>query len=180
MIALSLLLDARATEAPVFVDVEIDPVNYVLGGASLSAGVQVGRVRGGLGSWFLEVPPAFHGAPGLDLHEAGSTLRAEVSLGPRRRGAYVGAIGQLVSARLVDHGSGLTDRIATGMAGVEGGVRVRLPAGFYVNPWLALGARLGPGRLAAGDATYELPWYVALPIVHLGWHAPVNEPGAAR
>jgi hypothetical protein len=54
-------------------------------------------------------------------------------------------------------------------AGINGGYRFELGAGFYVTPWLGVGYAFAAEKTTLGGETFEPMAWTIFPAVHLGY-----------
>ena len=152
------------------VDIEIDPLAYAIGGASVHVGLHTGPVRFDLGAFSLKVPEWLHGNEGFTAQGHGFGLKADLFPRKDHTGFHLGP--QLdITHQTVTHDatgeSALYREIATGG---RVGYRIQHRSGLYVNPWIGAIYRItSPTEIDLGGETYTQGKVVPFPTVHLGW-----------
>lgn len=159
---------AAPKPAPLRVDVEIDPTAYALGGHSLHVGIAWRSLRLDLGAFAMDVPEMFHGNAGFDAAFSGYGAKLQFFVLRPQSGLFVGA--EVAVARTVvrKRNTQLGAQFQQLNLGGQVGWRFVLGHGFYVTPWIGLGAGLAPSEVAVGDATFENSRLLIFPAVHVG------------
>lgn len=156
-------------------DVEVDPIAYALGGFSVHAGIRHASLRFDLGAFAAQAPEWFHGSKGVSAYQSGFGLKCDYRFFADQHGWFVGAEAATVRVQLQPTDGGLAQRQRTYNVGLRTGWEFALPYGFYVVPWIGVGASLG-GKdtsmlVATGDreVTWKHKVLVVFPTVHIGW-----------
>lgn len=161
---------SRAQQQGRHLEVKVEPVAYVLGGAGGHVGYQVGAWTYSLEGFGLEIPESLHGNDGFEASLLGAELHAERFLGESGRGFYagpeVGVTRLVVTHRL----SGKTERRVRFSIGVRGGYRWYSGLGdLYLTPTVGLGYTLNGEAIDIENETFDggpvTPWGT----VGIGW-----------
>ncbi len=167
-----LAVTASSTPAPVTLDVEVDPLAYVLSGYSVHAGVRFQRLRFDLGAFGVSVPEAFRATAALSERQDGFGIKVDYLFTTGRWVPFAGLSVSHTLVRLQEPASGIAVSSWSTAPAVRAGQQVDVAWGFYLSPWVSLGYALEdrPDDVA-GVAHDPSPWLV-FPTVHLGWRAP--------
>lgn len=161
---------ARATERTLGVDIEVDPLAYALGGASVHAGLHVNRVRFDLGVFSLPLPEALHGNEGFHAQGHGFGLKADWFAKDGNKGFHLGAQTDLTHQTVTEETSTESARYRELAVGGRVGWRFQHRSGLYVNPWLGLIYRTNsPTELQLGGRTFTQSKLMPFPTLHVGW-----------
>jgi hypothetical protein len=156
-------------------DLEVDPIAYALGGFSVHAGIRHAFLRIDLGAFAAQPPVWFHGSKGVTVYQSGFGLKCDYRFFADQHGLFIGAEAATARVQLQPSDGGLAQRQRTYNFGVRTGWEFELLYGFYVVPWIGVGAALGGEDttmlVATGDR--EVSWkhktLVIFPTVHIGW-----------
>ena len=163
--------EAASHPAPVELDVEVDPLAYVLSGYSVHAGVRYRRFRFDLGAFGLDVPTGLATNPDLDERFDGFGVKADYRFATGRWVPFAGLSASRVLLRLTEKDTQRAASTWLFAPAVRVGLEIAVVAGFYLSPWVSLGYMLPHDVELVGDEIYEpSPWGV-FPTVHLGWRA---------
>ncbi len=167
--ALMLALAAPARAAGgVHSDIEIDPTAYALGGYSLHAGVEAGRVRVDLGAYAMNVPGFIHGNDDFDVSFDGYGAKLQLFPLTPQRGLFVGVDGGVTRLHVRLQGTDLEAHRTQLGVGVDAGYRIMLPADFYVTPWVGVGYGFQADDVQLGGKTFAGSHVTFFPAIHLG------------
>lgn len=161
----------RAQQAPTnHLEIEIEPVAYLLGGAGGHVGYQTGRWTYTLEVFGLTVPRSLHGNEGFEASPLGAEIHFERSFGGERGGFYAGPeIG--VNQLTVTHkpsGERAT-RIRYGI-GVRGGYQWYPGWGdLYVSPVAGLVYTLNSESVRIRNHRFKTGPVTPFVTVGLGW-----------
>ncbi len=156
-------------------DVEVDPIAYALGGFSVHAGIRHASFRFDLGAFAAQAPEWFHGSKGVSAYQSGFGLKCDYRFFADQHGWFVGAEAATVRVQLQPTDGGRAQQQRTYNVGLRTGWEFELPYGFYVVPWIGVGASLGGEDatmlVATGDreVTWKHKVLVVFPTVHIGW-----------
>lgn len=160
--------DAPAPEGRLNVDIEIDPIAFVLDGFSLHAGINRGRFRLDLGAFAMALPRAMHGNDAFSAGFDGFGAKLQYFVLEEQKGLFVGVGAGIIRARIQHEGTGLGERQTRVGLGPQVGWRFNLPAGFFVTPWVGVDYSFGAHDVTIEGDTFDgNPWTV-FPTVHLG------------
>jgi hypothetical protein len=152
------------------VDIEVDPLAYALGGASVHAGLHIKRVRLDLGVFSLPVPEAIHGNEGFHAQGHGFGLKADWFVKEGNKGLHLGVQTDLTHQTVTEEESTETARYRELAVGGRVGYRIQHKSGLYVDPWVGLAYRTNtPTELELGDRTFTQSKLMPFPTLHVGW-----------
>jgi hypothetical protein len=161
--------EAEADANRFHADAEIDPTAYVLGGYSLHVGLGWDRARLDLGAFALDVPEFVHGNEDFEASFNGYGLKVQYFFFAEQRGLFAGIDGAVIRALVRRRGTELASLDTQVSAGVNAGYRIELGAGFYVTPWLGVGAVFGADDVTLAGETFEQSPWLVFPAIHLGY-----------
>ncbi|MFN3640339.1 MAG: hypothetical protein ACK4UK_05415 [Flavobacterium sp.] len=165
-------------------DVELDPLAYLLKGYSVHLGLNKGISRWNLGFVGFEYPEDYNDNTGITARTNGISLKWDY-INPKLKGFYFGPqsdLSQLKLTSIDDNTQSKTLNQAT--LGLRAGYRLMFgskkgdmknmfkePAqkGFYLNIWAAYIFNPTAEDVNLGDEVYKIPSQVFFPTVHLGW-----------
>lgn len=150
-------------------DVEIDPLAYVLRGHSVHVGLGYEHLRFDLGAFAADVPSFLESDDDFRTSASGFGLKFMVFPFAEQRGLFVGIDANLTRAWIQRRGSDLATDDVSVSTGVLLGVRIPLPAGFYVSPWIGVGYGFGGDDVTLGGQRYESNALTVFPTIHLGY-----------
>jgi len=150
-------------------DVEVDPLAYVMAGYSAHLGVGLDRFRLDAGVFGVDLPEGLHGNPGFQVRMDGVGAKFDVFvLDPRRQGLFAGVQLDHVAADLRAP-DGSRDRAQRAVLGARVGWRLAVIEGLFVSPWIAVTHTLGARDRDVGDARFVESRWGLFPTVHLGY-----------
>ena len=164
---------AAPADAPrVGVDIEVDPLAYAVGGASIHGGLHVEHFRFDLGVFSLTLPEGLHGNPGFIAQGHGFGLKADWFPRQGNTGLHIGAQVDITNQIITEADSGASELYRELATGGRVGYRVQHRSGFYVNPWVGLLYRTNsPTEIELAGETFTQSRLVPFPTVHIGWAA---------
>jgi hypothetical protein len=161
----------RSLVERIAIDVEVDPLAYVLGGHSLHVGVGYEGWRLDLGNFAMELPEWFHGQQGYSPAFRGFGAKLDRFIGGEQSGAFVGVEASYTVMDVLDVRTGQAARSPGLTAGGRVGWRIMLPGDFFIAPWVGVGYRFGDEVIGVGEASYEQSAWVIFPTIHIGYRA---------
>jgi hypothetical protein len=169
VLPLTLFLATPAVAAEPSIDVEVDPMAFVLDGYSLHAGVGWNHFRLDLGAFAMAMPHAFHGQDGFAPSFDGFGAKLQFFPFAEQTGGFVG-VGAGVTRLLVRReDSDLAIRRTQVGAGVHLGWRFDVYRGLYATPWVGFDYTFNAKDVTLGDRTYANKPFTLFPAVHLGY-----------
>ena len=174
---------ARARAVPLWLDVEVDPLAYLLQGYSVHVGFRTQQLRFDLGAFAVTYPGALAANPELDgrAHGAGLKLDWRFAQQPQLsgdwatefwRGAFVGISASYAWLLVTDPASRASVSQFQVHPSARAGWDIPISAGFYLAPWLSLGPVLGPQRVRVAEKRWEVSRLETFATIHLGWRSP--------
>jgi len=161
---------ADTAESTFAVDLEIDPLAYVIGGASLHGGLHVDRVRFDLGVFSLKLPVWLHGNKGFSAQGHGFGFKVDYFAGPRKAGFHAGVQADITNQTVSHDASSESHSYREFATGGRIGFRIQHTSGFYVNPWLGVIYRTNtPTEIDLGGETFAQSAVMPFPTIHVGW-----------
>ncbi len=150
------------------IEVEVDPLAYMLKGYSVHGALAEKNLRVDLGVFGIEVPDAIHGNTGMTQFTQGVGLKAQYSFSEDRSGVFVG-IGTDYSWTRYGSGGTQTQEAAPSV-GVNFGYRFPIgSSGLYVTPWIGLDYTFASKQVAVGTQTFNQSSLRVFPTIHAGW-----------
>lgn len=149
------------------VEVEADPIAYILNGYSGHLAYRMDSYRASFGVFAADVPEFFHGNDGWDFRASGATAKFDY-LFSGLNGAFVGLdTGYQRSRYEVDGASTNRDGFS---AGLRTGYRFPLGrSGLFVVPWVSVSYQFENDDVHLNGETFEGSPIFIFPTVHLGW-----------
>lgn len=173
LIATALFLVVGASEAQSqdrHLEVKVEPVAYILGGAGGHVGVQTRTWTYTLEVFGLEIPESLHGQDAFEASLLGGELHAERFFGETPSGFYAGPEIGVTQLEVSHSASGRSERSVRYSIGVRAGYRW-YPGfrGLYFTPVVGLGYTLNGEPIVIENETFEsgpvTPWGT----VGIGW-----------
>ena len=162
--------DISAQPTSTHVDVEVEPVAFVLGGAGGHVGIQVGRWGYTVEAFQLTVPESLHGNDGFAASPLGVELHVERSFGRSAEGFYAGPEIGINRFTVTHEGSGREVERTRYSVGVRGGYQWYPGLGdLYVSPMGGLTYTLNSEPISIDGRTFETPPVTPFVTVGLGW-----------
>lgn len=161
---------AQAQSQGRHVEVKVEPVAYILGGAGGHVGVQSGSWAYTLEVFGLDIPESMHGNDGFEASLLGAEVHAERFFGDSASGFYVGPEAGVSRLDVTHRASGKKERHVRYSIGVRGGYRWYPGLGdLFLTPVVGLGYTLNDEPIEIGKETFDSgplsPWGT----VGIGW-----------
>lgn len=163
--------DAPRSPSVWHADFEIDPIAYALSGHSLHVGLGHGPWRLDLGNFAADVPAFLESDDAFRSSASGFGVKLQYFPFVDQKGLFVGVQGDFARTSVRERGSDLAASRFGVSTGLCAGLRIPLPAGLYISPWLVVSYAFGRDDVVLGDVRYDMSgaWEV-LPFIHLGYH----------
>lgn len=151
------------------VEIEADPLAYVLGGYSGHVAYVFDPLRASVGVYGIEVPQFFHGNEGWKVKSRGVTVKVDYLI-PNMGGLFVGLdTGFQRSEYTLKSVNKTEERYQYGV-GIRTGYRYFFgDTGFYVVPWFSVSYRFRADDVEINGERFELGRIQIFPTIHLGW-----------
>ena len=151
------------------VEVEADPIAYVLNGYSGHLAYVFDPARVSVGVFGVDVPQFFHGNEGWDLRSRGATVKVDYLIS-KLKGLFVGIdTGYQRSEYTLESAEETEDQDLFG-AGVRTGYRYFFrDTGFYVVPWVSVSYQFNAEDIVINGERFEQGQVQVFPTLHLGW-----------
>ncbi len=151
------------------VEVEADPIAYVLDGYSGHLAYVFDPIRVSAGVFGVEVPEFFHGNEGWASRSRGVKVKADYLM-RNLDGFFVGLdTGYQRATHTLDATDASEDQDLFGL-GARTGYRVTFPGtGFYLVPWVSVSYLFNADDVVLDGETFEQSAVQVFPTVHLGW-----------
>lgn len=163
-------LPVLAQPSPGHVDVEVEPIAFVLGGAGGHVGVKFGRWSYTVEVFQLTVPEDLHGNDGFEASPFGAELHVERSFGASRSGFYAGPEIGINRFTVTHRASGRQVERFRYSVGVRGGYRWYPGLGdLYLSPVAGLVYTLNSEAISIDGETFESGPVAPYMTVGLGW-----------
>lgn len=156
-------------QTDVQVDLETEPVAYILRGAGLTAGVQLDRWRIVAEGFHAHMPAFLHGNDGFEASNVGGELHvAWFSEGPA--GWFVGPEFGLTRLSVTHRASETTEHRWEYSAGLRGGYRWYPGLGnLYLNPHGGISYTLNAEDVEMAGETFENGAITPFATIGIGW-----------
>jgi hypothetical protein len=155
-------------------EIEADPLAYLLSGHSLHVAYTLSAFRFSLGTFGIKQPDFFLDHDAFSVRTFGFDAKIDY-LFNRVKGFFVGAQTTYSRDRIglkIDlerqHLWGPSVGLRTGYRFMFGR-EIKNFSGFYLIPWLMVGYAPNPQSIIIGDQTYRQPRWFPFPSIHLGW-----------
>jgi len=172
-LTLWLLLSAMpvtAQERDVRLDVQSEPVSFLMGGGGLTGAVQSGTWRFSLEAFTLSIPTSFHGNEGFDNSLVGLELHVERFLGDTREGLFLGPEVGVSHLEVVHEESEVEQDRVQYSAGLRLGYRRYVGLGnLYLSPVVGLVHSLNGRDFEFDQATFEVGSLTPFVTLGIGW-----------
>lgn len=163
-------LSAQRNEVPPQLDVEPEPVAFVLGGGSVTAAYQTGPWRLGVEVYGVEPGEALHGNEGFDASVTGTEVNLVRFVTAPRSGAFAGVEVGLGRHRVTHRASGRTAEHVQYSTGLRAGYRWYTGLGdLYLMPMAGMSVSLNPRDVEVRGDTYDSGRFTPFATVAIGW-----------
>jgi hypothetical protein len=166
----TLLASAASSASPRF-DVEVDPLDFGLGGYRVHAGyIQNNAIRYDLGVLSVKIPEVFHGNENFDYEIFGVVARVDYLFDSYQKW-FVGAEGTWMKTVYTHIPTDASETRRPFLLAARIGYRFVFFDHLTVTPWVGLGALLNKGNdyvVIEGDR-FEVSTFNVFPTVHVGW-----------
>lgn len=158
---------ARTAPGPKL-DVEVDPIAYVLSGYSVHLGVTWNRFRLDLGVFALELPEKLHGTKGVDVWGQGFGAKLDYYVAQEDTGLFAGVQLSRATEEVTDRATMETHSASHITIGARVGYRYEFAKGLYVLPWLGVDVSTSSRTQRVAGKSYEPGRVLFFPTLHLG------------
>lgn len=151
-------------------DIEPEPVAFLLDGASVTGAYHTGRWRYAVEVFGVEPGPSLHGNEGFDASLAGVELKLERFFSDTPAGFFAGVEAGVSRSEVTHETSGRTERRIQYSTGVLGGYRWYTGLGnLYLMPLAGLSVSLDPDDVTIRGDSFEAPRFTPYATVGIGW-----------
>lgn len=153
----------QAQPQDLHLEVKVEPVAYILGGAGGHVGVQSESWAYTLEVFGLDIPESMHGNDGFEASPLGAEVHAERFFGDSASGFYVGPEAGVSRLEVTHRASGKKERHVQYSIGVRGGYRWYPGLGdLFFTPVVGIGYTLNGEPIAIEGDTFDggpvTPW----------------------
>jgi len=155
-------------------EVEVDPLAYVLNGYSVHLGVTYGKFRSSVGTFRIKQPSFQLDNEAFSVYSSGFDLKTDYLFG-KTKGFHAGIQLTYGKDKIGLKESADRENLWGLNIGARGGYRFMFGKaenkykGFYINPWLALIYSTNAKTISKGGEEYKQPSAFIFPAVHIGW-----------
>jgi len=155
-------------------EIETDPLAYLLRGYSVHAAVTYGKFRTSVGAYGIKPPDFLKSNDAFYVFTSGFDLKTDYLFGSVK-GFHVGIQATYSRDRIGLKDTDYREDLWGLNIGIRGGYRFLFgkPAnqyrGFYITPWVALMYNPSTKTIQHGNEVYEQAAWVPFPTLHLGW-----------
>ncbi len=156
-------------------EIEVDPVAYILSGYSFHAIYQPGRFRFDAAVFGIMIPESFHGNKGFKVNMNGFGIKAHY-LVKGTRGLFAGIGTGYITTNVTLEESGEKQTGGAIGIGPEVGYRIffQKPVdgrqkGFYLSPWMGLSYNFIPDKINFRNHGYKEQRWTFFPTIHIGY-----------
>jgi hypothetical protein len=161
---------APAAPDPRFhLDVEVDPLAYVLKGYSLHVALGWKRFRVDLGAFAMEVPGEIQGNKDFDVSFTGYGAKLQYFAFAEQHRGFVGVDANVGRQLLERVGTTMSSRDLRVSLGVNAGWRFMLGQRLYATTWIGVSYGTKTNDVNLAGATYTTSRINVFPAVHLGY-----------
>ncbi len=151
------------------IDIDIDPIAYVLKGFSIHAGLNTDHIRYDIGVFGIEVPESFHGNDGFNNYMWGAGAKADYYFKGTEKGLYTGFGMDLTSSRVRLEETGNETSVTQFGAGINIGYKIGITKNLFVKPWFGLSYLFNADDIVIDGQAFEQSSIRPFPTVHVGW-----------
>jgi hypothetical protein len=155
-------------------EVEADPLAYILNGYSVHLGVTYGKFRSSAGTFRIKQPSFQLDNDAFSVYSSGFDLKTDYLFG-KTKGLHAGIQLTYGKDKIGLKGSADKEDLWGLSIGARGGYRFMFGKsenrykGFYINPWAALIYSANAKTISKGGEDYKQPSVSIFPAVHVGW-----------
>lgn len=155
-------------------EIETDPLAYVLRGYSAHAAITYGEFRTSVGVYGIEPPDFLKGNDAFYVFTSGFDFKTDYLFGSAR-GVHAGIQATYSRDRIGLIDATYRENLWGLNIGIRGGYRFLFGKaenhyrGFYIAPWAALMYNPSPKTVRHGDADYKQAAWFPFPTLHVGW-----------
>jgi hypothetical protein len=166
---IAILVSAKAFPSP-SVDVELDPIDFILGGYRIHAGYIRNPIRYDVGILSVKIPEVFYGNDQFDYEIAGVVARMDYLFGTYQKW-FVGMEGTWMNNTYTHIPTKVSETRRPFLLAARIGYRFLFFDHLAITPWVGLGALLNKGNeyvIINGDK-FKVSTFNIFPTLHLGW-----------
>ena len=155
-------------------EVEADPLAYVLNGYSVHVGITYGKFRSSIGTFGIKQPSFQLDNEAFSVYSSGFDLKTDYLFG-KTKGFHAGLQLTYGKDKIGLKGSADKENLWGLNIGARGGYRFMFGKaenkyrGFYINPWAALIYSANAKTINRGAEAYKQSSVSIFPAVHVGW-----------
>ena len=168
-VSITLLASALSSASPRF-DVELDPIDFALGGYRMHVGYIQSSFRYDLGVVSVTIPEIFHGNDRFDYGIFGIVARVDYLFGSYQKW-FAGLEGTWMKNVYTHTPTNASETRHPFLLAARTGYRFVFRDHFTVTPWLGLGALLDKGNeyVVNERDKFKVSTLNVFPTVHVGW-----------
>ncbi|ETZ24912.1 autotransporter domain-containing protein [Pedobacter sp. V48] len=155
-------------------EVEADPLAYILNGYSVHVGVTYGKFRSSIGTFGIKQPSFQLDNDAFSVYSSGFDLKTDYLFG-KTKGFHAGLQLTYGKDKIGLKGSSDQEDLWGLNIGARGGYRFMFGnaenkyRGLYLNPWAALIYSANAKTISKGKEAYKQSSASIFPAVHVGW-----------
>jgi len=171
ILTLTIMQSAFSQERSPHIDIEVEPVAYILNGAGITVSYQPADIRYSLEVFGLEVPESLHGNEGFDADVLGVEFHAEYFFTEASPAGFFAGPEVGISNLTVTHReSGISEDHLQFSAGLRAGYRWYTGLGdLYLSPQGGVVFTLNPKDFEIQNEVYESGFLTPFVTVGIGW-----------
>lgn len=164
------LLSVTSSYASSTLDVELDPIDFALGGYRAHVGYIHAPLRYDLGVLNVVIPGAVHGNKRFEYEIFGFIARLDYLFGAYE-GWFAGAEATWMKNTYTHRPSHVSEEREPVLLALRSGYRFEFFHHLTVTPWVGFGALLNKGGdvVRIQSDTFEVSTWNIFPTVHVGW-----------
>lgn len=165
---------AQRLLSPDRLEVEADPIAFILNGYSFHAGYTMGHLRFDAGIFGIKQPGFALENKLFSVFSSGGGVKVDYLLRPNR-GLFVGLQSDYVTDKIGLKSGEATESVSGVTLGLRTGYRFMFGKkenqfkGFYLVPWVGLIRSLNPSVVTQSGNTYSQSQWSVFPTIHLGY-----------
>lgn len=167
------VVEAQGRSRP-HIEIEVDPLAYILNGYSLHTALAYPKMRFNLGVVGLKQPDFFLDNDAFTVYTTELDLKADYLFG-KTKGWFAGLQFTYGKDRIGLKEDNYRENVWGATIGIRGGYRIMVGKansqykGFYISPWLAWLYTPVARTIKRKGETYTQPRWFPFPAIHLGW-----------